>query len=156
MSLDYNKYLEKYTIQELKDIIIKPYRLHTVFTISHKTKGELIKDIMEHTELKKSGVYLKEKINKINNEPKKHTKLVNEEEKEIVKRIGSSRGMLDKLKEDKFKLLYDDPYYIDGREGNMPKKNVDKKKLKELEDDVIKYKLELKKALEDYRKFKLL
>ena len=77
MSLDYNKYLLNHTIAQLKENIIKPYKLHLLFTISGKNKGQLIKDIMEHTELKKKGIYLKKEMIIVNENSKKHKKLIN-------------------------------------------------------------------------------
>ena len=168
--IEYKNYLERHKVDELKDIIRK-YNLFSRVKINQKKK-ELIDDLLKHTELKKvikerkdskSITYIitiKEEFSKDDtilekDTDKEHKKKINEEEKEIVKRIGRSRGMLDKLKEDKFKLEYDDPYYIDGREGNMPKKNKDEKALKEIKEEIKKYKDELKKALEDYKKFKL-
>lgn len=151
---DYKEYLRKHTIKELKENIIKPYRLHTVFTISDKTKDQLIENIIKHTELKKTGIYLKNTIDAINKDKKKHNKTINELERDIVRRIGGARGLLEKLKEDKFYLEFNDPYYYDGIEGNMPKKDKNLKALMQLDEDVKKTKEKLNKANDDYKKFK--
>lgn len=154
--LDYKKYLQKLTVNEIKDII-KKYKLHTKIVMSGRKKDELIQDLMMHTTLKKSGIFLNQEQKDLTVDKKKHNKnIYNEFELEIVRRMAKSTALNDKFKEDLFKLNFDDPYYLEGREGNMPKKEKDEKAIKKLKEDIVKNKQDLKVALEDYRKFKLL
>jgi len=152
--MDYKKYLQKHTKVQLGDIV-KKYKLHTkIVYISKKKKEDVINEIMQHTELKKTGIYLKESL-VIEPEKKKHTKLINEQEREIVQRMGRARGYIDKLEEELNHLKYEDTYFIVGREGMHPRKNKDEDKIKDTEEQIKKHKEDLKKAFEDYRKFKL-
>ena len=144
----------KHTKPQLADLV-KKYQLQTkIVNVSIKKKEQVVNEIMEHTELKRTGIFLKG--DKMIHEPEyfKHRKLIDSQETEIAKRIGGARGLLEKYKEDLYFLNFNDPYHIPSREGQVEKKNKDTKKIKKLEDEIKKTKGVLKEAIADYNKFK--
>lgn len=135
--IDYKNYLDNNTVRQLKDIVRK-YKLTGIIKLSKVRKDYLINELLKHTTLKKSGIYRNEEVTNnisIYKEKKVDDNKFNEEEMEILRRISKHKLILDKVKN------------IDIDNDNDIISNED-------EEIKIAY-VEYKKALYDYKKFKL-